>query len=564
MNPIRRPSYEAFARTHLKIQTKDSRIVPFSFNPPQRRLDAIVRRLEREKKPIRVIILKARQEGISTYIGGRLFYRSTLWKHVNAGIIAHDKEGSGNLFQMSKRFYDHFPEPRPVQKRSNKIELVFDDERGKGLDSRIILETAEDENAGRSATYQVVHGSEVAFWGQHVAGRDEAVFKALMQSVPLHAGTEVYLESTANGASGMFHDLFWPAWRGESSTWVAVFIPWFENPEYAVDVPEPVAFDASLTERERKLRDDHGLTLEQIHWRRIVIEDQFLGDELKFQQENPATPEEAFLASDATVFDGERIRLMRDAAREPDMRAEISANRIEPKPSGRLSLWLPGDQMVDPFARYVISADVSEGIGGDYSSADALDVDTRVQVAHWHGYIDPDAYGVLLAYLARIFNGAMLAIEANNHGYTTIKSALAMGARIYRRRRLDKLTNKWTDAPGWQTNPQTKPMLVDALAAAIRDGTWTINCRPTVEELASFVRDEKGRYGARGRSHDDRVISLGIGVTLVDQGLLILGPKRERERELSPEEADAERWRRLLADVFDDSQSERLVAPWSA
>ena len=175
-----------YIETFLKIRDKEGKIVPLKLNPPQLRLYETIRKQWAAGKPVRIIILKARQMGFSTLTEGIIFWATATSAQTESMIVAHQDEATGNLFRMSKRFLDELPGPlRPMMKASNGQELNFDrpsrskDER-KGLGSRIRCATAGGRGVGRSYTLRCLHLSEFAFW----PGEKRETLTGLMQAVP--------------------------------------------------------------------------------------------------------------------------------------------------------------------------------------------------------------------------------------------------------------------------------------------------------------------------------------------------------------------------------------------
>jgi hypothetical protein len=206
----------------IKDPPQGGGLLPFAFNAAQRELH---RRLEEQKAKtgsVRAIVLKARRMGISTYIAAR-YYKHTVG---NAGlrtiIIGHEKRASTNLFQLVKRFHEHMPEDlRPATGTSNAEELIFDQ-----IDSGYLASVATQEGAGRSATAQLLHASEAAFW---VALLEQMA--ALMQTVTDIDGTKIILETTGKEFGDDFHKLWRSAEAGESE-FLPIFRPWSIDPTY--------------------------------------------------------------------------------------------------------------------------------------------------------------------------------------------------------------------------------------------------------------------------------------------------------------------------------------------
>lgn len=275
--------FPPYAAACLQIRPKDPRAgnQPLKLNTAQRYVHGKLEEQLRLTGKIRALILKGRQQGMSTYIGGRFYWRVTHGRGVRCFILTHEQEATNNLFSMVERYHDHCPPlMKPQTGASNAKELYFDK-----LESGYAVGTAGTKAVGRSQTIQLFHGSEVAFWPNaptHFAG--------VVQAVPDLPGTEIILESTANGVGGEFHERWQNAEAGIGD-YIAIFVPWFWQEEYRREVPE--GFELDDEESEYMLA--HNLDLEQMAWRRNKIAE--LKDPLLFKQEYPATAAEAFQMS---------------------------------------------------------------------------------------------------------------------------------------------------------------------------------------------------------------------------------------------------------------------------
>jgi hypothetical protein len=271
-----RDDFKHYAPKCLKIRAKDGKIVPFELNQAQEYLHSqLEAQLERTGK-VRALVLKGRQQGISTYLGGRFYHKATFRKGIRVFILTHEQEATNNLFGMVDRYHQHNP-LAPSTSAANAKELYFD-----RLESGYAVGTAGAKAVGRSQTVQMFHGSEVGFWpnaATHFAG--------VVQAIPDLPGTEIVLESTANGVGGEFHERWQQAESGIGD-YIAVFIPWFWQAEYSREVPAGFTLD----EEEQEYATVHGLALGQMVWRRNKIAE--LKDPLLFKQEYPATAAEAF------------------------------------------------------------------------------------------------------------------------------------------------------------------------------------------------------------------------------------------------------------------------------
>ncbi|MET0925201.1 MAG: helix-turn-helix domain-containing protein [Xanthobacteraceae bacterium] len=276
--------FEAFAAERLIVRSKSGAMLPLVFNRAQRHVHAQLEAQKAATGKVRALILKGRQQGCSTYVGGRFYHRASRSAGLRVFILTHAEQATKNLFEMVERFHDFCPQ-RPSTRVANARELLFD-----GLGSGYKVGTAGTRGVGRSATVQLLHGSEVAFWPHaqtHAAGA--------LQTVPDAGGTEVILESTANGAGNLFHQMWRDAETGVSE-YIAVFVPWYWQEEYR----KPAAGDFMLSEEEHGYAALYGLDAEQMAWRRAKIVE--LKDASLFRQEYPASAAEAFQMSGHDSF----------------------------------------------------------------------------------------------------------------------------------------------------------------------------------------------------------------------------------------------------------------------
>jgi hypothetical protein len=275
-----------YADKCLKIRTKQGLVLPFKLNKSQLYSHKLIEHQKLVTGKVRVIALKGRQCGFSTYTGGRIFHGVSHRRGVRAFILTHEGEATSNLFEMSKRFYDNCPQiVRPALGACSAKELSFT-----LLDSGYKVGTAGNAGVGRSSTIQYFHGSEVALWenaSEHAKG--------ILQAIPGDAGTEIILESTARGVGNYFHEQWQQAESGFSE-FIPIFLPWFWQDEYQRDIDK----DFQIIEGEHELIRHYDLSAPQLIWRRKKIIELSAGggDGLKaFNQEYPNNAVEAFTTS---------------------------------------------------------------------------------------------------------------------------------------------------------------------------------------------------------------------------------------------------------------------------
>jgi hypothetical protein len=503
-----------YAPKLLKIRTKAGKLNNFSLNAMQRKIDETIEQLKAEGKPIRLIILKYRQGGASTYTEGRIFHSTSMNHLTNSLIVAHEEDASTNLFNMSKLFYDELPaELKPMRKSSNAKEIVFENptqdaeekKNNPGLRSRIKIATANNMGAGRSSTIHNLHASEVAFW------RDaKTTMLALMQAVPNTPNTMVMLESTANGVGDYFYEEWQRAKNGDSD-FIPLFFAWFEEPEYEMDIPH--GFDP--TEEERELIRLHPLiTYRKLVWRRWCIKNNCGGDHELFKQEYPSDDMEAFLVSGRPRFDIPALRdylaQCVDGERGYLERYQGSIKFV-PDPKGYIEIWRR------PYTDHYIGGDVAKGlITGDASAAPVFDNDYNLN-ALWHGRIDPDLFADQLEMLGEWYREAFIAVEENNHGLTVLNKLKTSYSNLYHRTSHNKLTDETKKELGWYTSEQTKKLAIDNLARLIRERKLGIKSKRFIQECMTYVIEEDGKTNAQQGSHDDVVMSSAIILYVMEQ-----------------------------------------------
>ena len=269
---------ELHAKTCMSILDKNGSRVALTFNKAQRYIHGRIEAQLAELGKVRAIILKGRQQGASTYIADRFYHRTSMNFGKSAFIVAHEQKATDNLFNMVKRYHEHNP-IAPATSATNAKELKFSE-----LDGGYKLATAGSKDVGRSNTAQFLHGSEFAFWDN-----PEMHFAGLGNAISDNPGTEIILESTANGIGNKFHKLWQDAEAGIGE-YIAIFVPWFWQDEYRALVPK--GFE--LSQDDQTYMDAYALDLAQMAWRRNKVTTYGQGFEWLFDQEYPATPSLAF------------------------------------------------------------------------------------------------------------------------------------------------------------------------------------------------------------------------------------------------------------------------------
>ena len=495
-----------YIEEYIKIRDKQGRIVPLRFNEPQMRYYNVIKKLREQNKPIRIIILKARQMGFSTETEGIIFKNVVTKHNYNAGIVAHKADSTNNLFEMSKRMYEFLPdEIKPDKKKSNAKELVFNNDNGTGLDSKIKCMTAGGNGIGRSDTFTALHLSEFAFW----EGNKKDTLAGLIQSVPNTPESIVIIESTANGFE-YFKELWDNAVAGKNDFY-ALFIGWNELDEYQMPY---TGFE--LTKEEKELQQLYGLTLEQLTWRRWCIQNNCGGDIDTFKQEYPICPEEAFLSTGKCYFNKQNIINRMKKVPKPIMEGffscdytgtKISNMKFVSEDKGSIKIF----KKPEKYRPYVIGGDTS-GEGSDFFTLHILDNITGEQVAVLKHEFDETEYVKPAYCLGMYYNIALVGIENNFSTYPTKKLEEVNYPKQYVRNKEDTYLAKHDKAFGFKTTPVTRPLILAGLQEIVGDEEEInkINDYDTLSEMLTFIKNKVGRPEAEQGYHDDLVMALAI------------------------------------------------------
>lgn len=531
-------NFKWYTESFLKIKDKTATIVDFKFNKAQNIVNDIMEADKAKGKPLRYIVLKARQMGLSTLFEAKIFHDTSTNENKNSLIIAHEEQASSNLFNMSKLYYENIPDVlKPLKKYANGKVLSFenptndDHEKAKnpGLRSKISIATAGSGEVGRSATYHNIHASEVAFFPDA-----RTTMLGLLQAVPDQPNTMVVLESTANGVGDWFHEMWVKAEKGEND-FTPIFLPWFIQPEYSKEFSSESEKQAFIDEvnlvtkdhngndvhtYEYEIMKKHGLTYEQLNWRRHTLKNKCEGDEILFMQEYPCTPEEAFISSGRPKFNINALRKYQTQTTPPIRTGylyERENGTIEfvDDPKGYVSIWQEPDYEMS----YSIGADVAEGLAtGDFSVGYVGNSEFDI-VARWYGHIDPDLFGDELVKLAKYYNNAYLGVENNNHGLTTLKAIERKEYwNIYYSKTFEKTGDSPTQKLGWSTNVRTKPLMIDKLAEFVREFYLGIPDDLLISEMFTYIIEDNGKTNAQVGCHDDTVMAAAILLQLLLEG----------------------------------------------
>ena len=487
--------------------------IPFILNPPQREILKNLGGMD--------IILKARQEGISSLIAAIFAIDFITVDNIRCVIMSHGDKATARLFDRVRYYLDSmkttFPGELPYElERASTHEL-----KNKTKNSYFYIGTAGARAFGHGETINNLHVSELSRWPEQ-----ERMMIGLMQAVPKDG--RIIIETTANGYGDYFNKL----WTQNTETQYPFrthFLPWFRLPEYVLPLGGLTTQD--LIDDEKEMIRVYGLTLEQLAWRRWKINQ--MGGDYKdpktwdtFKEQFPATAEEAFIVSGNPVWSSTTMNRYLTHCKPAKVRGNLRGYdpiSVEENDRGFLKVWKEPQE----FHTYAIGVDVAEGkviLSGDdkkdrdSSCAQVFDKTTYEQVAVWYGNIDPDMLGIQLDMLGRYYNTALIGVERNSIGIAPIIKLRDLNyPHIYQREKVGEITDRVTAELGWVTTSQSKEQIISEATELFRDNRILLYDEDTIGEMRSFVRNVDGKAGAQRGRHDDRVMAMLIGLKMLSK-----------------------------------------------
>lgn len=503
----------------LFIRKKDLQVTQWtpdeSFAWAQNALLAEIERQYNLGLPVRIIVLKGRQLGISTASEGVLYNWCFIHSGAQSLVIAHETKASGHLFGMAKLMWETWAfKPLFTEKHSSVKLLSWEENR-----SSMSVATAKNAGSGRSYTYHAVHCSECAFWDD-----PETLMVGLNQSVPHSHGTIIIIESTANGIGNWFHEE-WIRAENQESDFVPMFFAWYKHFEY--DIPNTTLTYTDLDKTEREILSDFaddGMTISKLAWRRWAIKNLCLNDINQFKQEYPLTPQEAFLSTGTNIFPLEKLQKCFKPKKGIKGLLTNNNGKLEfvRTIDGPLTIYKwPSSNKTK--GKYVVAGDPSKTTYGDGACIQVLNRFTLEQVAVWHGHIDPIPFAHKLIELGYYYNTALVNCEMEGPGYGSIAVLLQQGyPDIWRHRWADKLPGKVSSTYGWSTNYQRKHWAIDQAIWLIGQHAITIHDQITFNQMKNYVILAGGEMGpASEKGYDDAVMAMVIALvsTITEQPL---------------------------------------------
>lgn len=541
--------------------------VLFKLTRPQRKFVARLEQLRRANKPIRLVLLKARQWGGSTTSQLYMAWLQLVHKvGLNSLIIAHQSKASDEIKDMFDRMIKAYPvellheQGEPYDENEPKLVGVGKSgaiHRVPQRNCKIKLGTMESPDSCRGGDYNLVHCSEVGLWKKTDGKSPEDVVRSACSGILLKPYTMIVYESTANGTGNFFQREYDAAKRGLSQ-FEAMFISWFDIDLYSAPIEDVEAFATKLfnnrnNENVNSAREESGkylwwlwekgATLEGINW--YIQERSKYNDHGQMAAEYPSDDIEAFVHSGARVFDKYKVELLRPSCRMPRYIGDVCGAADEglealqnvhfvEDTQGQLYVWaMPEiDQEIEILNRYLVVVDIGgRSKGADYSVITVFDRLFMAEggkpavVAQWYGHIDMDVLAWKAAQVATLYDNALLVIESNtletkdrernvdgDQSSFILNQIKDVYDNLYARKQSeDDIINKRPRKYGFHTNVSTKPMIISTLVKVIRESLYVERDERCLDEYLTYEKTGSA-FAAIAGKHDDLLMTRAIGL----------------------------------------------------
>lgn len=543
LRELYRRDFELFAREQLTITSVEPGkwLHLYPFTAPQAVLHSEAESQRRDVGYIRIVAIKGRQFGFSTYVTGKGFHSATLNQATDTLHIAQDEDTAKTIFQKVKTYYDRMDENvRPLSRFDNKKELRFENPDAKtrgrfpGLSSGMKVAHAKNILAGTGTTQHFLHLSEAAKYPPNVCDLLESSF---MPSLHLQPGTVCINESTAFVEGDYFRSCCEKAMSGKS-IWRFVFVPWYVEKRYKLALKKGEKFRltpdekqiAKLAEKGQSYGDyqvaSQSISPEQFNWRRAKILDFTEDGENLFKQEYPTTYDEAWITTDLYVFKRDRLYEMRRFLANPKRLVQFAADgRVLDDPTMQFgpnhdycAIWeepLPGE-------RYDMGLDTSAGLeDGDWCVAEIFKRSNHEQVAELHVHLDAMELGEKAYWLGRYFNTAQIALEMASTGFACNAQLQRLGyPYLYIWRHRERSFPTLSSYTGWKTTRESKSYMVSLFTASVNRSELTIHSHVLWNEMFNYIKiltaEAYDQFRGSKGYNDDCVMATGIAIVAAD------------------------------------------------
>ena len=512
-------------------------IVRLKFNKGQWKLWNVIKAQKMARKPVRVVMVKARQWGGSTLINAFITDETVFHDQVRSMFLAHARKTAQHLLRMSKVHFKHIPDELVIPKM--EYDTLARKEFVNG--SELTIESAKNLDAGAGESLTHLHLSEFDRF-EHA----DILTESLEPTLPDVVGTSEFIESTAERILGEFHERYKIADDPKQDNgFVAVFVGWHEIERYTMrfeDDREKIGFEKSLVPEEKKIMEAFRCNLEQMKWYRWILKAKCGNNPFKRQKQYPSTADEAFMTIGAARFSIPVLCAWKESAQKkqelvpPKVYTVTQEGEFVPDEYGPFKVFEEPEDLrgIDErkVREYICAVDMSEGIviseDGKKRDESAVQILKRgnqyiddpknyhelEQVAIWRGYLEPIALANIIYHIGLWYNMALVGIE---RGTGTSANDYLLHHRVitypfmYHDFVMDKATKTRSKVVGFKTTGITRKTIIDTVAQMIDDDELLIHDVDTIEQCMTFKLNPRGKPEADKGCLDDTVLALAIG-----------------------------------------------------
>lgn len=490
--------------SHLyKIVDRDSKIITFKPNKAQTHYH--------KNKHKRNIILKSRRLGFTTYSAIDMLDNTLFNKNFNSIFLSYDDASAKEVFEsVIMHAWNHFKLQFLYSidtSNANMLKLDFGDK------TNSLIEVKTSKRGGRT---NHIHVSELGKIASKYPNKAREIFSGTIPS--LVRDGFLTIESTAEGDTGEFHDLYMeakkmlakdPNYKFQNHEYKPFFYNWqWDEVEIGKTVQSADPFIPDMFKDYQRKHNEKAQKMPHLYRPITDIEITFwyykyieLGSRWTLLlQEFPTTEEEAFQSSGQKLFDILNLEKQKEFF-ATGTKVDSWVFYKDPKPNHK----------------YVMGVDPSEGIGSDHSAIVILDITQtipEVVATYTNKYIAPDMLAYEIKNRGIAYNHALAIVERNNSGHATLTQLKQIYPEdlIYREEKKEKIEDQQTERLGWHTNLSTKPRMFFDLSTAINEGSLHLVSEVLYLEARGYKREalNKTKADPNVTNHFDMLTALAI------------------------------------------------------
>ncbi|MEM0172918.1 MAG: hypothetical protein QXI16_00260 [Sulfolobaceae archaeon] len=557
----------------LIIESKDKGRMSFApsnwFGTQKYLIDRIFNTIEKNPNKRTFVILKGRQEGITTIANALDLFYVMYHNSMSAAILSSDIKVENNMRMTIYSYYQNLSKKYKIPYTAKNRENLILANKSKLTFFHLAKREKEQSNLGVSYGINYLHATEVSRY----PNIDD--FNTFVSTLSEEYENRLYiLESTAYGYNS-FYDMWETA--KESETQEAIFVGWWLKETYRID-PETNPYDFKKYgyppedwEKEKieevKALYGYDLTIEQLAWwRKYMNEKMVSGNMSQFDtmlQEYPFTENDAFRMSGNKFFDDKLIAEKRKLTIAPKITLEPlfkdspEETKFKEVKGGSIKIW----ELYDPTAKYVTACDPAAGENGDnfviqtykvfndkmYQVLEYVANNVKLPFATWivisiagmyrsHYILEVNGLGKAVLQMIDAYKTNIIKKLKQNESIDPQLSIFYFAKLIqdeYIYRRVDSFGI--SGARHWVTTYELKEKIMYQLQGFVSQGSMIIRSDKLLKEM-QYIEKSNSNFGAVSGKNDDRVMCAAMAAELwlqVRSNLMLEEEWNKRQAEIA-------------------------------